>query len=255
MREENGHAMERGPKIGVVIATYNYGHLIEECLDSVFEQTYLPHVIMVVDDGSIDNTQEILSGIKDPLLTVRTLNVNSGVSHARNVGIRELMDYVDAILFHDADDIMVENKIKIMVERLFSNPMIGGVYADFIEYYLDIDVMVDRFREPYNWVNMPLRCLVNNNSMVKTEVLKRMQSLGWGFYDESLQTSEDYDFWWKVSKISYLVHIPKPLTIIRKHGGNTDYNLSRDFVFKNAAIVQKRIAEDMISHASAHKQS
>ena len=94
----------------VIIPTYNRGSLIEECLDSVLCQTRLPGEIIVIDDGSTDNTQAILKRYSQHIIAVR--QENAGVSAARNTGLR--LSRHEWLTFLDSDDIWEANRLEIL---------------------------------------------------------------------------------------------------------------------------------------------
>ena len=106
------------PKISVVIPTFNYGHLISEALGSVLEQTYKDFEIVIVDDGSTDNTREIVADYarKWPGKIRYFYQQNSGLSAARNLGIRESTG--EYVAFLDADDIWLRDFFEKMVGKI-----------------------------------------------------------------------------------------------------------------------------------------
>jgi len=114
------------PKISVIIPTYNQGRLILRCIDSVLHQTFQDFEIIVVDDGSTDNTKEILSAYGHPIRYL--FQQNWGPSRARNAGIGQAKG--DYIAFLDSDDYFAENNLEEKFQYLESNQQIGWVYSD-----------------------------------------------------------------------------------------------------------------------------
>jgi len=109
-------------KISVIIPTYNYGSYIGRTLSAILFQTYKNFEILVIDDGSTDNTREIVEGFQDPRIRYLYQN-NQGACVARNRGICEAKG--DYLLFHDADDLIepghLEEYLSVAVEHLGSN--------------------------------------------------------------------------------------------------------------------------------------
>src|SRR4051812_13363444 len=102
-------------RVTVIIPTYNYAAYIAEAIASVQAQTYPVHEIIVVDDGSTDDTQVVLNGIDDRrLINIRTKN--SGVSAARNTGLEAATG--DYLSFLDADDRWTPRKTEYQVRLL-----------------------------------------------------------------------------------------------------------------------------------------
>lgn len=115
------------PEISVVIPSYNYAHLIQETLESAFAQTYTDYEIIVVDDGSADNTRDVLQ----PYLGRITYHYqnNQGLAAARNTGTR--LARGKYITYLDADDIWLPDNLRIKHEILSRYPGLGGVFSDF----------------------------------------------------------------------------------------------------------------------------
>lgn len=100
------------PTVSVIIPTYNRGYCVKEAIESVLSQTFQDFELIVVDDGSNDNTAEIISSYGERVKYV--LQENAGVSEARNRGIREAQG--KWLAFLDSDDLWVPEKLKIQIE-------------------------------------------------------------------------------------------------------------------------------------------
>src|SRR5690349_3602213 len=106
------------PKVSVIIPTYNRAQFIARAVDSVLEQTYKDFEIIVIDDGSSDNTQEILKAYEGKIRYV--YQQNKGISAARNRGIQEAKG--EYIAFLDSDDVWKPEKLSVQVAILDVNP-------------------------------------------------------------------------------------------------------------------------------------
>lgn len=111
--------------ISVVIPVYNMDECVERTLQSVIEQTVQPKEIIVVDDGSTDNSVKVVEGIGHPLIRI-VRQANAGVSAARNRGAKEAKS--DFVAFLDADDIWLPNHLEV-TSRLIDKFPNCGVYA------------------------------------------------------------------------------------------------------------------------------
>ena len=115
------------PRISVIIPTYNSAVFLPEAVESVLSQTFLPQEVIVVDDGSTDNTEDVLEPFRRRIHYIR--QENQGPAVARNRGIAEAKG--DLIAFLDADDVWVPEKTEIQVKVLRENPRIGLVHSYF----------------------------------------------------------------------------------------------------------------------------
>ena len=105
------------PLVSVIIPTYNRGWIIKEAIDSVLEQDFSDFELIVVDDGSNDNTREILGAYADAITVLH--RSNRGVSAARNCGIAEASGQL--IAFLDSDDLWLPGKLKTQVKYFEEN--------------------------------------------------------------------------------------------------------------------------------------
>ncbi|MEB3340190.1 glycosyltransferase [Okeania sp.] len=113
------------PRVSVIIATYNNANYILEAIASIFNQTYTSYEIIVIDDGSTDNTRQILEPYLDKIRYV--YQENKGVSHARNLGLE--MAQGEFISFLDADDFFLPDKLAKQVAVFDSRPSLGIVHS------------------------------------------------------------------------------------------------------------------------------
>ena len=105
-------------KISVIIPTYNRANLIGNSIKSVLNQTYKNLEVIIVDDGSTDNTKKEIDNIKDGRIKYIKLHKNSGGSNARNIGIKNA--YGKYISFQDSDDIFYPEKLEQQIKNIFN---------------------------------------------------------------------------------------------------------------------------------------
>jgi len=118
------------PRISVIIPTYNSAHYICEAIDSVLSQTYKDYEIIVVDDGSKDNTKEVLKEYSEKIVYV--YQDNAGVNAARTRGLKEAKGEYIALI--DADDKWLPDKLREQVEFMDGSPEINLVFSDFYNF-------------------------------------------------------------------------------------------------------------------------
>ncbi len=126
--QQSGKESVMETMVSIIIPTYNRANVIKRAIDSVLRQTYDSYEVVVVDDGSTDETESVIAGIQDARIRYIALKENQGVAHARNIGIREAR--YDYIAFLDSDDEWLPDKLELQM-RLFRNSTedIGMVYC------------------------------------------------------------------------------------------------------------------------------
>jgi len=229
-------------KISVVIPAYNRGYIISRAIQSVLNQTYPVDEIIVVDDGSTDNTQEVLSQFTNELQIIRL--ENEGVSAARNAGINLAKNTWIALL--DSDDEWLPQKIENHIEFLKINPQLLIFQCEEIWIRNGKRVNPRRIHTKYHgWIFkecLPL-CIVSPSATIfKKELWEEMNG-----FDESFPVCEDYDLWLRVSRKYAIGLDPKPAVL--KYGGHKD-QLSTTFPVMDKyriKAIEKHLFEDQIS--------
>lgn len=206
------------PFISVIIPTYNRAITISQTIDSVLNQTYGNLEIIVIDDGSTDNTREILApyGKKITYLS----QANSGVSSARNAGIQQARGEYAAFL--DSDDLWCPQKLHKQIEAIQKNKEYALCLTD-IEYINEIGVHMGfsslRRSMPRNGYIFEylLRGFAVTCSyvLVKKDVFNAV-----GLFDESLKTAEDIDMLLRITCRYQAILIDEPLVKYRKSGSH-----------------------------------
>jgi glycosyltransferase involved in cell wall biosynthesis len=207
------------PLVSVVIPTYNRAWCLAEAVDSVLAQELRGFELIVVDDGSTDDTPRLLEGYGEAVRTLR--RENHGVSAARNAGIAAAR--AELIAFLDSDDLWLPGKLRRQVEFFTSHPK--ALICQTEELWVKNGRRVNpgkRHRKRGGMIFEPSLdlCLVSPSAvMVRRELFERV-----GLFDESLPACEDYDLWLRVS-CRFPVHLIETPLIV-KRGGHAD-QLSR----------------------------
>ncbi|HEX9018010.1 MAG TPA: glycosyltransferase [Anaerolineaceae bacterium] len=178
------------PLISVIIPAYNQAAYLREAVDSVLAQTCGDFELVVVDDGSTDETPQVLDGYHDPRVRV-VRQPNAGLSAARNTGIRESSAPLVTLL--DSDDFFFPEKLALLSDYIASHPEIGMVSGGTL--------LVDRQSQPLRearkfQVRLDLPTLLMGNPFTPSAVMFRREWLERaGVFDESLRACEDWDLW------------------------------------------------------------
>jgi glycosyltransferase involved in cell wall biosynthesis len=122
------------PLISVVIPTYNHAHFLRFALQSVIEQTYQNWEIIIIDNHSSDNTDEVLKQFDFYNLRIFKINNNGIIGVSRNVGIKAAKG--DWIAFLDSDDIWYKEKLKKSVDAILDNPNINVICTDIVLIFI-----------------------------------------------------------------------------------------------------------------------
>jgi glycosyltransferase involved in cell wall biosynthesis len=196
--------------VSVIIPTYNCGHHIAEAVESALAQSYEPLEIIVVDDGSRDDTARRLN----PFVArgVQYLfQPNQGVSVARNNGIRAT--HGDLVAFLDADDVWHPRKLELQCRVLSSRPdfsMLGTAVYNWPGATPQVcDSRVEDLRQ------IPWTELAVKNWFTTSSVVVRRSALllsGPGPFDISLRGPEDYDLWLRLAELRTVANLQIPLT-------------------------------------------
>lgn len=198
------------PIISVIIPTYNREKLIMDSIDSVLNQTFQDFEILIIDDVSTDNTEQLIKDLNNEKIRYYKLDKNGGQCIARNYGIKKARGKY--IAFLDSDDRWLPEKLEKQLE-CFKNgsEKLGCVYA----YGYEKDVIRDTIfltNEPYYRGDLHEKFLdrfcppTPSLFMVKKEALEKVNG-----FDEKLITFVDLDLWLRISKYYEFDYVNEPL--------------------------------------------
>jgi glycosyltransferase involved in cell wall biosynthesis len=201
--------------ISIVIPTYNRASFLKEAIDSVLSQTYRNFELIVVDDGSTDDTPKLFSSYDDKIRVIT--QANQGPSASRNRGIKAAKG--DWIAFLDSDDGWKPDKLEKQVQFIKDNPEIKICQTEEIWIRNGKRVNPRKKHEMHSgWIYeecLPL-CIVSPSSvMIHRGVFEKV-----GLFDETMLACEDYDLWLRIAP-----HYPICLVrekLIVKQGGHAD---------------------------------
>ena len=199
-------------KVSIIIPTYNRAYLVGRAINSILNQTFQDFEIIVVDDGSTDNTEDVVKRLGNGSINYIKHKENKGRSAARNSGIKAAKG--EFIAFQDSDDEWLPEKLEKQIEA-FKNvlPEIGGVYTGFwrIESNKKSYVPSNKFAKKEgdiygallkeNFIGIPV-------TLIKKECFKKV-----GLFDEKLPALEDWELWIRISKYYQFKYVAEPLTI------------------------------------------
>ncbi len=205
--------LEENPKVSVIIPTYNNGHSIGRAIQSVLNQTFQGFEVIIFDDGSTDNTAEVVKSFNDERIRYIRQEKNRGEGAARNSGIRAAVG--EFIAFQDSDDESYPERIEKQFEVFqHESSKVGVVYSSM--YWIDKNGVKRCFESP---TIMPKDGLVYKKAldyqlsnigigaaMVRSGCFKVA-----GMFDEALPYYVDLEFFIRISKYFYFYHLDEPL--------------------------------------------
>lgn len=226
--------------VSVIIPTYNRGYCIAESVKSVLAQTYSKLEVIIIDDGSTDNTKEVVEGLADDRIRYCVLERNIGPSKARNIGVS--MARGEYVAFQDSDDIWDIKKLEKQMQLFHEG--VGAVFCDFdyTEYGV-IHTLFDGEDIKSCIEQTPLPLLAKKNVIGTPTVVirKDIYDLVGGF-DEEIYSFEDWDIAVKLSEHTMLSCVNESLVHVNKH--YTGVNDSQRFAVEQLKV-QFRIVEKM----------
>jgi GT2 family glycosyltransferase len=212
-------------RVSVIIPCYNQANYLGEAIRSVLDQAYTNFQIIVVDDGSTDNTSEVVAGYSD----VRCIRqANQGLAAARNAGLHGSQG--NYVVFLDADDRLLPHALDTGLSCLKANPVSAFVSGHF-RFIKDDGTLLREFPQKQIEDDHYLALLQRNYIGMHATVMYRRDVLeSVGGFDTSLRACEDYDLYLRIARISLICCHDKTIAEYRIH----DANMSR-----NAALMLK----------------
>jgi glycosyltransferase involved in cell wall biosynthesis len=208
------------PRVSVVVLAHNYGRFLADAIDSLLDQDYSGELdLIVVDDGSTDNTREVAAGYADRLRYIH--QENQGVAGAANTGLAAATG--ELIAFHSADDVALPGKLHRQAEILTSRPEVGLVYGDMAVTDATLTVI-----DPSFWASqgiVPVRGDALERALVGPFVSGGTMMFRARFRDAfyPLPAWAQWEDWWitvHVAAFAEFEFIPEPLILYRQHGAN-----------------------------------
>jgi glycosyltransferase involved in cell wall biosynthesis len=237
------------PSVAVVIPSYNHGRYIEETLGSVFRQTLRPQEVLVIDDGSTDDSVQAIErafAAASPIRCALTVRENRGISTTRNeLGAATTADFV---AFLDSDDLYAPNRLERMLEGA---PHDGGPYFAFS----GVDFLHEREHEtPDEWHDLyhlilgqgmafPTAgfALLRSNIAISASnfVMSRGLLEAVGGFDDRIKICQDWDFAVQALRFVEPTFIPEPLLTYRIHSRNTSRDAQLNATWELDLVIDK----------------
>jgi len=236
------------PLVSVIIPTFNRAALLMEALCSVLKQTYRPIEVLIVDDGSTDETSHLIKAMiqecsSDGNLSIRySSQQNSGPSNARNAGLRQSKG--DFIQFLDSDDLLHPRKLELQVEAMKQHPQCGYVFSN-----------LQHFNEAPLWMGGPFPSAelvrgeqfhYSHRLLTMVGLYRRQICFAIGGWDAGMKIGEDLEFHHRVLlQTPTLAYVAAELSACREHKGPRLTNL----LLEDGALRIIQTCEDLRARA------
>ena len=227
--------------VSIVIPTYNREQVIGRSIVSVLNQTYPYFELLIVDDGSVDQTKQVVEQISDERIHYIALDKNQGVGHARNIGMQEAKH--DFIAFLDSDDEWMPEKLQLQMEKMLNSPeRLGAVYCR-------MDTMSRKTGERHIYPPMSLnkenmegqifnQLLEKNLIGMPTLLIRRECMEKVGGFKESLKCLEDYEWILRIAEVYRIGLVDQPLLRVYKLAGSISSNVGA-YVLTRCYLISK----------------
>ena len=216
--------------ISVLMAAYNCGRYIAQSIKSILNQTFKEFELIIIDDGSTDNTEEIVMSFKDPRIIYRK-TINKGTSAALNLGLSlALNEWVARI---DADDLNVPGRLETQIKFLNENPEYD-IISSWSVYFKDPDKILFLLEEPVENEDI-YEHLDRHNMLNQSGVIYRKELIKEAGYNENYKNNEDFELFYRLRDKVKFYNIPEFLVYTRVRTDSKTYTNNNkniyDFLF------------------------
>ncbi len=204
--------------MSVIVPTHNRALLLREALESLRDQTYEDFECIIVDDGSSDDTRDVVESFDERFRYV--YQTNSGRSNARNSALKLVRGRY--IAFLDSDDLFLPQKLEVQLQCLEGCPDIGWAYSSAlnIDEYGNVQPFTYKATAS-GWIHSEIAFYIPLTVILPSVVVRREVMETIGGFDERMDRFEDTDMWRRISRKYPVLAISEPLVKVRAHSGNT----------------------------------
>lgn len=222
----NGTANVKDPKITVLMSVYNGEKYLREAIDSILNQTFMDFEFLIINDGSIDKTADILQSYTDPRIRIVNNEENMGLTKSLNRGLKIARGRYIARM--DADDISYPRRLEVQYEYMEKNPDVGIVdnWVNIIDSEGNVTSSLKwncSSEDIYYTLNFR-NCLVHGSTFLRKDLV-----MDNGGYNETIKVSQDFELWNRISKVAKIHKIQETL-------------------------IKRRVTSDSIGHRMKSKQ-
>ena len=207
--------------ITIYITNYNYGQFIQNAIDSVLTQESVDFELLIIDDGSTDNSRDIIETYRDNENVTIIYQENKGLNVTNNVALH--LSKGDYIMRLDADDYLAPLALKKLSDELESDSELGLVFPDY--YIVDAEENIIEHHKRHDFrkeVTLYDQAAHGACTMIRADFLRAL-----GGYNENYKCQDGYELWIKFISKYKVANVSEPLFSYRQHGNNLTSNENR----------------------------
>jgi glycosyltransferase involved in cell wall biosynthesis len=233
-------------KASVIVPTYNRARMVTETIDSILAQTFPDFELIVVDNESTDNTEEVIKSYPDERIRYFKHQNNGVIAVNRNYGIKKSQG--EYIAFCDDDDLWLPEKLERQILEFEKDKQIGLVCTNGI----DFDSRGEhgtRIKAKLKDKHFTLESLMRNNAIIGSSALVKRQAIDdVGMMDESPEifAAEDYELWLRIARRYRIKYIDLPLVKYRIHADAYGKKVSSRARERDEAVFKKLLDKGII---------
>ena len=227
-------SLQNNPLISILIPTYNNGKYISQAIESVYAQNYDNMEIIVVDDGSTDNTKEVLKQYKD----IKYFYVeHKGIPFVRNLALEKSQG--EYIAFLDSDDYWLPEKLNIQMQYFKEHPDCEIVFTKYKNFFEEETLKTNKKAMHEKLIENVMKQYLPS-SIVKKNLFER-----YGYFDENYKIGEDSEFLYRLLKkgINLKHYIDKIFYMRRLHRTNISFSNNKNVVEVVTSILRKGLIQ------------
>jgi len=221
------------PIVSIYLVNHNYGRYIEQAIQSVLAQTYKEYELLIIDDGSTDNSREIIDKYSNYKNIKVIYQQNKGLTVTNNIALRASSGKF--IMRLDADDWLDKNALKILVNVLEYQENVGLVFPDYYKVDVAGEILQCIRRHNFDEVGLYDQPAHGACTMIRKKCLEEI-----GGYDEAFRCQDGYDLWIRFIQRYQVKNINIPLFYYRQHGSNLTSN--EELIYNTRAEILKKCA-------------
>lgn len=206
-----GAFQQNSPCVSIVLPTYNQAGYLPKALESIFAQSWQDFELIVVNDGSTDETAQVLEAYRQQVDFTLIHQENQKLPNALNTGFRLARGRY--LTWTSSDNLMMPQMLASLVSALESHPNVGMVYADWAV----IDEQ-DRLLGTVHTFDHDRHLLMRTNYINACFLYRRACQERVGLYNPDYLHAEDWEYWWRIALAFELLHVPEVLYAYRVHG-------------------------------------
>lgn len=235
--------MNQLPGVSVIITAYNYGNFLGEAVSSALCQTHSPVEVVIIDDGSTDNTPVVAASFGDRVRYIR--QENAGLPRSRNAGLMAASH--DWVVFLDADDSlypwMIESALRAALSEEETPAVVMGEWSLWDDE--DESLHQSRFKPVPEISLIDVRLFILRNSFAPTALARRSVLLGLGGFDPQAGGADDRDMWIRVAARHRFIMVHQPFYRFRLHTASMSHNPDRQSINTMTVLAKARRNPDI----------